>query len=100
MEKSFEELLQNNTDCMMRVELEVSSFRAEMKEFKKTVTERLSGLDSKTSMCQINPKTCSTARKLDEYIKEDRGKSGKTISIIGCVISCVTLALTLIIKLT
>lgn len=84
---------------MQDLKVEMSGFRAEMKEFKKTVDKRIDSLDNRTLSCQYNPSVCATARKLDEHIKSDAGKSGKIIGIIGCVISCISIFFVLIEKL-
>lgn len=84
---------------MNDLKVEMSGFRAEMKEFKKTVDKRIDSLDNRTLSCQYNPSVCATARKLDEHIKTDAGKSGKIIGIIGCVMSCVSMGFLILEKL-
>ncbi len=76
--------------------VELCSFRAEMKEFKKTVEKRIGSLDNRQFQCQTNPLTCANARKLEEHIKADNQKSGKVIALIACVISCFNVAVTVI----
>ena len=78
------------------LQVEVSGFRAEMKEFKKTVEKKIDSLDSRSVACQFNPNVCATARRLEEHIKTDNGKAGKTMAVIACVISCFNVGLTLI----
>ncbi|MDY4833320.1 MAG: hypothetical protein SO161_12455, partial [Treponema sp.] len=73
-----------------------SGFRAEMKEFKKTVEKKIDSLDSRSVACQFNPNVCATARRLEEHIKADSGKAGKTMAVIACVISCFNVGLTLV----
>ena len=43
------------------LQVEVSGFRAEMKEFKKTVEKKIDSLDSRSVACQFNPNVCATA---------------------------------------
>ena len=78
------------------LQVEVSGFRAEMKEFKKTVEKKIDSLDSRSVACQFNPNVCATARRLEEHIKTDNGKAGKTMAVMACVISCFNVGLTLI----
>lgn len=78
------------------LQVEVSGFRAEMKEFKKTVEKKIDSLDSRSVACQFNPNVCATARRLEEHIKNDSGKAGRTTAIIACVISCFNVAVTVI----
>ena len=80
------------------MKVELSGFRSEMKEFKKTVEKRIDTLDNRQMQCQVNPASCANARKLEEHVKSDAGKQGR---IIACVISCFNFAMviiTLIIK--
>ena len=78
------------------LQVEVSGFRAEMKEFKKTVEKKIDSLDSRSVACQFNPNVCATARRLEEHIKADSGKAGKNMALIACVISCFNVAVTVI----
>ena len=78
------------------LQVEVSGFRAEMKEFKKTVEKKIDSLDTRSTACQFNPNVCSTARRLEEHIKADSGKAGKTMAVIACIISCFNVAVTVI----
>lgn len=78
------------------LQVEVSGFRAEMKEFKKTVEKKIDSLDSRSVACQFNPNVCATARRLEEHIKNDSGKASRTTAIIACVISCFNVAVTVI----
>ncbi len=78
------------------LKIELSGFRSEMKEFKKAVEKRVDSLDNRTVACQFNPNVCATARRLEEHIKADAGKGGKVTGIIACVISCFSVAVTLI----
>lgn len=68
------------------LQVEVSGFRAEMKEFKKTVEKKIDSLDSRSVACQFNPNVCATARRLEEHIKADSGKAGRNMALIACVI--------------
>lgn len=78
------------------LQVEVSGFRAEMKEFKKTVEKKIDSLDSRSVACQFNPNVCATARRLEEHIKADSGKAGRNMALIACVISCFNVAVTVI----
>ena len=78
------------------LQVEVSGFRAEMKEFKKTVEKKIDSLDSRSVACQFNPNVCATARRLEEHIKTDSGKAGRNMALIACVISCFNVAVTVI----
>ena len=81
---------------MNGLQVELSGFRSEMKEFKKAVEKRMDCLDSRSTACQYNPNVCATARRLEEHIKSDSGKTGRTTAVIACVISCFNVALTVI----
>ena len=78
------------------LQVEVSGFRAEMKEFKKTVEKKIDSLDSRSVACQFNPNVCATSRRLEEHIKADSGKAGRNMALIACVISCFNVAVTVI----
>ena len=78
------------------LKVELSGFRSEMKEFKRTVEIKIDSLDSRSTACQFNPNVCATARRLEEHIKNDSGKAGRTTAIIACVISCFNVAVTII----
>ena len=78
------------------LQVEVSGFRAEMKEFKKTVEKKIDSLDSRSVACQFNPNVCAIARRLEEHIKADSGKAGRNMALIACVISCFNVAVTVI----
>ena len=73
---------------MNGLKVELSGFRSEMKEFKKTVEKRIDTLDNRQMQCQVNPASCANARKLEEHVKSDAGKQGRITGIIACVISC------------
>ena len=81
---------------MNGLQVELSGFRSEMKEFKKAVEKRMDCLDSRSTACQYNPNVCATARRLEEHIKNDSSKAGRTTAVIACVISCFNVALTVI----
>ena len=81
---------------MNGLQVELSGFRAEMKEFKNAVEKRMDCLDNRSTACQFNPNVCATARRLEEHIKNDSGKAGRTTAIIACVISCFNVAVTVI----
>ena len=81
---------------MNGLQVELSGFRAEMKEFKKTVEKRIDSIDTKQTQCQMNPATCSNARRLEEHLKNDAGKQGKITAIIACIISCFNFAMMII----
>lgn len=95
-----EELHESETksliDSINGLKVELSGFRSEMKEFKRTVEIKIDSLDSRSTACQFNPNVCATARRLEEHIKNDSGKAGRTTAIIACVISCFNVTLTVI----
>ena len=76
--------------------VELSGFRSEMKEFKKAMEKRMDCLYTRSTAYQFNPNVCSTARRLEEHIKADSGKAGKTMAVIACIISCFNVGLTLV----
>ena len=81
---------------MNGLQIELSGFRSEMKEFKKAVEKRMDCLDTRSTTCQYNPNVCATARRLEEHIKADNGKAGRNMAVIACVISCFNVAVTVI----
>ena len=83
-------------ESMNGLQVELSGFRSEMKEFKKAVEKRVDSLDNRTVACQFNPNVCATARRLEEHIKADSGKAGRNMALIACVISCFNVAVTII----
>lgn len=83
-------------DSINGLKVELSGFRCEMKEFKKTVEKRIETLDARQMQCQSNPLSCANARKLEEHIKSDAGKAGRTTAIIACIISCFNVAITVV----
>ena len=78
---------------MNGLQVELSGFRAEMKEFKTAVEKRVDHLDSRQLQCQVNPASCANARRLEEHMKSDAGKQGRITGIIACVISCFNFAI-------
>ena len=56
---------------MNGLQVELSGFRAEMKEFKTAVEKRMDCLDNRSTACQFNPNVCATARRLEEHMKND-----------------------------
>ena len=95
-----EELHESETksliDSINGLKVELSGFRSEMKEFKRTVEIKIDSLDSRSVACQFNPNVCATARRLEEHIKADSGKAGRNMALIACVISCFNVAVTII----
>ena len=83
-------------ESMNGLQIELSGFRSEMKEFKNAVEKRMDCLDNRTTACQFNPNVCATARRLEEHIKADNGKAGINMAVIACVISCFNVAITVI----
>ena len=81
---------------MNDLQIELSGFRSEMKEFKKAVEKRMDCLDTRSTACQYNPNVCATARRLEEHIKADNGKAGRNMAVIACVISCFNVAVTVV----
>ena len=94
-----EEIIENIellVKSMNGLQVELSGFRAEMKEFKTAVEKRMDCLDNRSTACQFNPNVCATARRLEEHIKADNGKAGRNMAVIACVISCFNMAVTVI----
>ena len=94
-----EEIIENIellVKSMNGLQVELSGFRAEMKEFKTAVEKRMDCLDNRSTACQFNPNVCATARRLEEHIKADNGKAGINMAVIACVISCFNVAVTVI----
>ena len=95
-----EEIHESETKSLIEsinaLKVELSGFRSEMKEFKRTVESKIDSLDSRSTACQFNPNVCATARRLEEHIKNDSGKTGRTTAVIACVISCFNVAVTVI----
>lgn len=95
------EIIENSTNALIKsindLNVQLTGFRAEMKEFKKTVDKRIDSLDTRQLQCQINPSSCANARKLEEHIKTDAGKQGRVTGILACVISCFNVAVTVIV---
>ncbi|MCI6442798.1 hypothetical protein [Treponema sp.] len=81
------------------LKVELSGFRSEMKEFKKIMNKRIDDLERKNMQCQGNPSFCANARRLDEHIKNDNGRLGRTLGIIGCVLSCISVGIVVVGKL-
>jgi len=81
---------------MNGLQVELSGFRSEMKEFKKAVEKRMDCLDTRSTACQFNPNVCATARRLEEHIKADAGKGSRTTAVIACIISCFNVGVTLV----
>lgn len=81
------------------LKVELSGFRSEMKEFKKIMNKRIDDLERKNMQCQGNPSFCANARRLDEHIKNDNGRLGRTLGIIGFVLSCISVGIVVVGKL-
>ena len=86
-------------DSINGLKVELSGFRAEMKEFKKIMNKRIDDLERKNMQCQGNPSLCANARRLDEDIRNDNGRLGRTLGIIGCVLSCISVGIVVVGKL-
>lgn len=86
-------------DSINGLKVELSGFRSEMKEFKKIMNKRIDDLERKNMQCQGNPSLCANARRLDEHIKNDNGRLGRTLGIIGCVLSCISVGIVVVGKL-
>ena len=95
-EKKRESETKSLIESINGLKVELSGFRSEMKEFKRTVEIKIDSLDTRSTACQFNPNVCATARRLEEHIKSDSGKTGRTTAIIACVISCFNVAVTVI----
>ncbi len=95
-EKKKESETRSLIESINGLKVELSGFRSEMKEFKRTVEIKIDSLDSRSTACQFNPNVCATARRLEEHIKTDSGKAGRNMAVIACVISCFNVAVTLV----
>ena len=89
-------MLEKNFSCTKEIEAQLAAFIAKFEDFKATSNDRLGQIEKKAVLCQTNPLTCATARKLEEHISADSGKMGKITGIIGCIISCISTAIVLI----
>lgn len=76
--------------------VELAEFRAEMKEFKKSVGDDVSLLSKNQFACQLNPAVCSTARKLDDHIKGDGSRVNKVCSLVACGVSVLSFLLVIV----
>jgi len=92
-----ESVLDKTLEEMESLSIQMAAFLSEMQEFKKTVLERIANLESTSRLCQTNPSTCATARKLDEHVAHDSGKLGKNTALICCIISCLNMAISLVV---
>ena len=80
-------------ESINKLEVTMSAFTARMLDFKAVVEKRLDELANRQMQCQVNPGSCANARKLEEHIKNDNSKAGRITGIIGCIISCVSVAI-------
>lgn len=76
--------------------VEMASFRSEMREFKDTMNRRIDIVESTQRQCQTNPLACSTARRLEEFIKANDSRGRNAISWGGFIISCASLIVVLL----
>ena len=83
-------------ESMNRLNVELASFRSEMREFKNTMNRRIDFVESSQRECQIHPMTCATARRLEEFIKASDGKGKSVIAWGSFAISCVSLVIVLL----
>ena len=83
-------------DNLLKLNIELSSFSAEMREFKASIIKQLAELEKHKHHCQENPASCANARRLDEYIAMDKSRLGRTTGLIGCALSSASMLFTLI----
>lgn len=88
MDRKETSVLQELMGQMQEMTGKVSAIATETRE----TNERVRALEAKVLLCQSNPATCSTARKLDEYIGQQKGRTGQVTGVIACVISCAAFA--------
>ena len=81
-------LIETLIETMKNLEGEMSGFRGEMKEFKNSIKERVSELEVTTRQCQINPKSCANARRLEEHLKNHGGTFSRIFTALGFVTAC------------
>lgn len=96
MTESDREIFEKTLVGMKALEVEMSAFRDEMREFKADIAERMRTLESDTRLCQSHPETCATARRLDDHIRHDTGRATRITAILGCVGGLGGFALTLL----
>ena len=78
------------------LQVELVAFRNEMSDFKTQMEKRVELLDGRSRQCQVNPQSCSTARRLEEHITNDRSRAGMITGTAGCIAGIVSLVLTFI----
>ena len=89
-------LIETLIDAMKNLEGEMSGFRGEMKEFKNTIKERVRELETTTRKCQLNPKSCANARRLEEHLKNHGGTYGKVFTALGFATACTGIIISII----
>jgi Sec-independent protein translocase protein TatA len=85
------QLFREAIKSMQSLAQEMSEFRGEMKEFKESVKERITSLEKDNHKCQVEPSTCSNARKIDDHIKNHSGTFGKVFTALSVCIALIAL---------
>lgn len=67
-----------------------------MREFKDAVQRRIGSLEGRQRECQANPLTCTTARRLDEYIHLDSGRGKNLVSYGGFAVSILSILIVIV----
>lgn len=89
-------LIETLVDAMKKLEGELSGFRGEMKEFKNSIKERVGELEVATRMCQVNPKSCANARRLEEHLRNHGGTYSRVFTALGFVTACTGILISVI----
>ncbi len=65
--------------------------KAELREFKRCVSDRLAELSKIAGRCQAEPQKCANARRLDEHLKNHSGKFDRVFVVLGFCIGTLSL---------
>jgi hypothetical protein len=99
MDESDRNLLNQTINTMRLLQSELSSFRGQMKEFKKSVTEKIKNLEDEQRICQKKPETCANARRLEEHLRNHGGVFSKVFIVLGFVIAFSSLLLSMVLAI-
>ena len=58
---------------------DLCGMKAELREFKRCVNERMTELSKIAGRCQAEPQKCANARRLDEHLKNHSGKFDRVL---------------------
>ncbi len=85
-----------NLEQMRVLSSELAGLRGEMLEFKNTMKERMTALESSSNNCQTNPTSCATARKLHEHLKHESNKFSKVFTVLSFCVSVLAVCIALV----